>query len=74
MSGIYASHDLGNGGNNMPQVLSKFIRKGVDYVKSGDWKESLGETLTVTGEIFDFLGNFIPGARYIFFLDDCMKF
>ena len=47
----------------MPQVLSKFIKKGVDYIKSGDWKEPLGETLTMTGEIFDFLGNFFPGAR-----------
>ena len=50
-------------GKNMPQVLSKFIRDGVDFVKSGEWKEPLGKTLTVTGEILDFLGNFFPGAR-----------
>ena len=47
----------------MPQVLSKFIRDGVDFVKSGDWKKPLGKTLTVSGEILDFLGNLFPGAR-----------
>ena len=39
----------------MPQVLSKFIKDGVDYVKSREWVEPLGKTLTGTGEIFNLL-------------------
>ena len=47
----------------MPQVLSKFVKKGVDYIKSKEWVEPLGKTLTVTGEIVSFIGEFVPGVR-----------
>ena len=48
----------------MPQVLSKFIKNGVDFIRSKQWKESLGQTLQVTGKVVKYLENFCPGARY----------
>jgi len=44
----------------MTKILSKFVQKSVDFVKSGVWIEPLGKTLEVTAAILELIGHFVP--------------